>query len=88
MMITRKEIAEKLIAYFDGRLSLAELVDWAEEALREADFAEENGSHVLRDVVARIGLADVKAFGLEWEDHKDMLSQLGYKASVTVQPQP
>ncbi|MCW5876248.1 MAG: hypothetical protein KIS85_05125 [Anaerolineales bacterium] len=88
MAITRKEVAEKLIAYFDNRLSLPELVDWAEEAVREGEFAEENGSSSLRDVVARIGLADVKAFGLDWEDHKEMLRELGYKAKVIVQPQP
>ncbi len=88
MKITSKQIADKLISYFENRITLPQLVDWAEEAIREGEFVEENGGHVARDVVAQLGVADVKAFGLEWEDHKEMLHKLGYEAHVVVQPQP
>jgi hypothetical protein len=40
---------------------------------------------VLRDLVARLGVADVAAFGLTWEDAVDMLSRLGYQATVQIQ---
>ena len=40
---------------------------------------------VIRDVVARLGVADVAAFGLTWEDAVDMLSRLGYQATVQIQ---
>ena len=45
---------------------------------------EEKDCELLRDVVSRIGLADVRAFGLTWEDCEDLLSRLGYRDSVTV----
>ena len=37
---------------------------------------------VLRNIIARIGLADVKAFGLTWEDCYEFLSSLGYRVEV------
>ena len=36
------------------------------------------------DVVARLGLADVRAFGLTWEDCEAFLSRLGYRAKIDV----
>ncbi len=36
------------------------------------------------DVVARIGVADVRAFGLTWEDCEQLLFQLGYSAQVSI----
>ena len=88
MIVTRKHIAGKLINYLDNRISLVQLVDWAEDAIREAEFSDPSDPKTIRDVVARIGLADVKAFGLEWEDYKGLLSDLGYQAKISVQPQP
>ncbi len=38
----------------------------------------------IRDVVARLGLADVRAFGLTWEDCEQFLESLGYSARVEV----
>ncbi len=39
---------------------------------------------VLRKVVPKLGLADVRAFGLEWEECAKMLRTLGFKAKVAV----
>ena len=39
---------------------------------------------VLRSVVARLGVAEVRAFGLEWNDCEQMLRQLGYSARVDI----
>lgn len=82
-VITRQHLAQKLIDYLHNHLTLAELVDWAEEAMMEGGFAEEDHD-VLRDIVSRLGLADVRAFGLTWEDCQNYLSRLGYQARVTV----
>jgi len=38
MTITRKTVADKLAAYLHHRLSLAQLVDWAEQAMMDGDF--------------------------------------------------
>lgn len=57
-------MANKIAAYLHGEISLAQLVDWAESAIREDEF-DERDVDVLRSVVVRLGVADVRAFGLE-----------------------
>ena len=84
MPITRHMVAEGIAAYLRGQQTLAEAVAWAEEALREGEF-EERDFTVIRDVVGRLGLADVAAFGLTWEDAVGMLARLGYRAKVEIQ---
>jgi hypothetical protein len=32
MMITKEDVGDKLLAYLNGHLSLAALVDWAEQS--------------------------------------------------------
>lgn len=82
-MITRREVGRRIEDYLQHRISLEDLVDWAEEAMREADF---EAAHVetIRDVVARLGLVDVRAFGLTWEDCETMLEKLGYEVKIEV----
>lgn len=84
MFITRQVVADRISAYLQGRQELADLVSWAEEAMRESEF-DEADFNTIREVVARLGLADVAAFGLTWEDAVEMLSRLGYRAQVRVQ---
>ncbi len=84
MIITWEMVADRISAYLRGREKLTEIVSWAEEAMREEEFAEQDFT-VIREVVARLGLADVAAFGLTWEDAVDMLSRLGYRAKVEIQ---
>jgi hypothetical protein len=55
--------------------------------MMEADF-EERDFEALRDIVSRVGLADVRAFGLTWEDCEDFLSRLGYRVSIAVLEAP
>jgi hypothetical protein len=83
MKITRQVIARKLTDYLHHRVTLAELADWAESAMMEADF-DDHDFDVLRDIVSRIGLADVKAFGMTWDSCEGFLSRLGYSVSITV----
>jgi len=83
MEVTREIVARRLEAYLQHRLTLAELVDWAEGIMMEGEI--ESGHHaVVRDALARLGLADVRAFGLNWEDCEELLERLGYKARVEV----
>jgi len=84
MVITWQMVADRISAYLRGHQRLAEVVSWAENAMQEGEFAEPDFT-VIRDVVARLGLADVAAFGLTWEDAVDMLSRLGYRATVEIQ---
>ena len=81
--ITDKVVADKLTAYLHHKISLADLVDWAEMAMMEGEFAEEN-YETIRDIVSYLGVADVKAFGLTWEECEKFLRQLGYSVRIEV----
>ncbi len=83
MTITKQTVANRIAAYLRHDISLAELVSWAEEAMREGDFAEQDAD-VIADAVARLGVADVRAFGLTWEDCEQLLRKLGYAARVDI----
>jgi len=79
MKVTRESVAQHLGDYLHGTLSISGLVDWAESAMCDGDF-DEAQSAVLSDIVARIGVADVRAFGLTWEECREMLRSLGCPA--------
>jgi len=83
MNITRQNVSHKLIDYLYHRITLAELVDWAESAMMEGNFEEQN-IEMLREIVSRMGLSDVKAFGISWEDCEGFLARLGYQVSIQV----
>ncbi len=82
-VMTRQTVADKLGAYLRQDMSLADLVDWAEWAMMEGEFEPEHFTEV-RDVVARLGVADVRAFGLTWDDCQGLLGKLGYSAHVSI----
>jgi hypothetical protein len=81
MPIDKKTVARKLFAYLHHRLALEALVDWAENALLNGDFLEKD-TEVLVKVLGQIGLADVRAFGLTWDDCLGLMQQLGYDLQV------
>jgi cobyrinic acid a,c-diamide synthase len=83
MVITKQTVADKIAAYLRHDISLAELVNWAEEAMMEGEFSEKEMT-AISDVVSRLGVADVRAFGLAWEDCEQLLRQLGYTARVDI----
>ncbi|MGH7165034.1 MAG: hypothetical protein ACREIS_05860 [Nitrospiraceae bacterium] len=82
-IITRQVVADKLAAYLQHDLSRANLVAWAEAAMMEGEFEPQHFA-AIRDVVARLGVADVRAFGLTWDDCEHLLKQLGYAAQVHI----
>jgi hypothetical protein len=83
MKITRQLVADKIADYLHGKVSQADLVDWAERAMMDANF-DEADMEVLSDIIGRLGLADVAEFGLRWQDCEEFLRRLGYRAKVTV----
>ena len=83
MKITKQTAAEQIAAYLHHEISLDQLVDWAESALMVGEF-EETDAEILSGVIARLGVADVRAFGLPWEDCEDILRRLGFTARVDV----
>lgn len=80
MPVTAQNVAEQLGAYLRHEKSLHDLVDWSERQIMDGQFA----SSTAGDVVARLGLADVRAFGLTWEDAERMLRALGFAAHLDI----
>lgn len=83
MIVTKKVFANMLIKYINREIDLSSLIDWAEDMIKEADIENEN-FELLRDILARIGLANVREFGLIWDDCYDYLHKLGYDVKVEV----
>lgn len=83
MKVTRQITADKIADYLHGKLSQAQLVNWAEGAMMNAEF-DPADAELLSDIVGRVGLADVAEFGLRWQDCEEFLRRLGYRATVTV----
>ena len=81
VIVTRQIIVGKLGDYLRGNLPLAALVDWAEDAMCDGEF-DPVDDPTLAAVVARVGVADVRAFGLTWEECREMLRELGVRATV------
>ena len=58
-MLTRQTIAQHLSDYLNHRISLAALVDWAENAIMHGG-AEKNYEKLIMQLLGRIAAADVK----------------------------
>jgi hypothetical protein len=82
-MITRDSLASQLRDYLQHRITRAALVDWAEQAMMDEEFDDQDFETV-REITSRLGLADVREFGLTWEDCEGYLSRLGYRTKVDV----
>jgi len=82
-MITRHTVADKIAAYLRRQITQAELVDWAENALMEGQFPDEDAA-TISAVIARLGVADVREFGLTWSDCDELLRQLGFHARIEI----
>lgn len=48
------------------------------------DEFDDNGLSAIRSAVSRLGVADVRAFGLTWEDCEELLRNLGFAARVNI----
>lgn len=85
MKITRKILVEKIKNYLNHQLSLDELVDWAENGLMDADLPVADAPKISA-ALAKIGMMDVKEFGLTWEECDKILSEMGYSARIELHP--
>lgn len=83
MTITKHVVADKIAAYLHHEMTLAQLVDSSERALMEGQFAERDAA-TFAQVVSLLGVADVRAFGLAWDDCEELLRKLGFAPRVEV----
>ena len=84
-MVTRQIVQNELLAYLNHEIGLNELVDWAKNAMMEGEF-EERDVDMLTSITARLGLADVREFGLSWDECRQFLERLGYRVQVSATP--
>jgi hypothetical protein len=83
MLVTKQIVADRISAYLHHEITLAQLVVWAEQTIADSEFARVDDADLAK-IVGRIGVADVRAFGLTWDDCEALLRQLGYRARVEV----
>jgi hypothetical protein len=83
MQLTKDLVASKISEYLRHEIPMSSLVDWAESAMMEAEF-EDGSFEIIREVVARLGVADVRTFGLTWDDCEEMLNRLGYSVHLEI----
>lgn len=83
IMITKKVISEKTLSYLQHHTTLNQIVHWAEETLMFDNF-EDDDTHTIRNILARIGSADVKNFGLTWENCEEIMHSLDFSLQVLV----
>lgn len=83
MLITKEVLTEMLNKYLNRQITLEKLVNWAEEMICEGDF-DKKDFELIKNILARLGLADVKEFGLYWEDCYEFIHRLGHMATVSI----
>ena len=81
MIITKQLLAINLLCYLQHKTTLSDLVNWAEYAFREGDIQGEH-PEVVRAILAKLGLAEVKAYGILWDDCYIYMQKLGYVLKI------
>lgn len=81
MIVTKKRLTEMLMKYINREIELSTLIHWAEDMINEADF-EDKSFDLIKEILAHIGLSDVREFGLTWDDCYNYLHKLGYDVRV------
>ena len=83
MTITKHIVADQIAAYLHHEITLPQLVDWAENAMMDGECAERDAT-TISSVFTRLGVADVRTFGLALEDCEELLGKLGFAPPVEV----
>lgn len=83
MTITRHEVSEKLLAYLNSEITLAQLVDWAEKTFIDDVLAPDEDVEMLNDILSYLAASDTVQFPLTWDICADFLNKLGLKVKIT-----
>lgn len=81
-MINRQMVQDKLLSYLNEQITLAQLVDWAENTFIDGWFEPEEDASLLRDIMAYLAAADTSAFPLTWDVCLDFMKRLGLPVRV------
>lgn len=83
-MITRQQVSDRLWASLNGRLTLPELMDWADNALVEGGFGPEEDIDMLIDVVKYLAAVDTEYFPLTLDISAGVKPRLGTPVKVVL----
>lgn len=82
MTITRQTVSDKLLAYLNAQITLAELVDWAENTFIDDVLEPAEDVDMLNDILGYLAAADTAQFPLTWDICAQFLDNLGVKVQV------
>ncbi len=77
MIITKQVVSEKLIAYLNNQITIAQLVDWAENTFIDDELVPDEDIDLLNDILMYLAGADTAYFPLTWDVLSDFFQQLG-----------
>jgi hypothetical protein len=83
-MITRHSVAQKILSYLNGELTLAELVDWSENTFIDDTLEPDEDIEMLNDILAYLAAGDSAGFPLTWEIIRDWLERLGHPVQTVI----
>ncbi|MCL4253465.1 MAG: hypothetical protein KJ043_06775 [Anaerolineae bacterium] len=82
MNITRQVVSDQLLAYLNQELSLAQLVDWAENTFIDDTLIPDEDIPLLNDILMYLAGADTSQFPLTWDICANFMSRLGTPVKV------
>jgi hypothetical protein len=82
MVITRQVVSDRLLAYLNRQITLAELVDWAENTFIDDVLEPDEDVDMLNDILAYLAAADTAQFPLTWDICADFLERLGITVKI------
>ena len=82
MIITRHTVSEKLLAYLNRTIGVAELVDWAENTFIDGVLEPDADIDLLNDILSYLAGADSRQFPLTWDVCADFMERLGTPVRV------
>ena len=82
MVITRQVVSDRLLAYLNRQITLAELVDWAENTFIDDVLEPLEDVDMLNDILAYLAAADTAQFPLTWDICADFLERLGVTVKI------
>ena len=74
-MITQQIVSEKLLAYLDDRLSLNQIVTWAETVIADGNYTPDSNIHLLVGIVMSLAGADRPRSLIKWEARTVLIQQ-------------
>ena len=82
MEISRQTVREKLLAYLNHEIQLANLVDWAENTFIDDVLVPDEDIAMLNHILTYLAAADTAQFPLTWEVCAEFLEKLGVKIRI------